>query len=376
MSTSHDAPARVRLAVVVLHHRGWDDTRACLETLARQGGADAMQVILVDNSGDADAVGRAQAWIAGGDGAAVVPPGHEPTRAASLVAVRGVPSERWTVLDEGDVPPGVTAAADATRPLARWTLVRAVNRGFGAGMNVGLRLALADPAVVATWLLNNDTWVDARAVCGILAAVARDADVGQWGTQVRWWNRPEVLQSDGGCEWFAWTARGRRTGDGVPIGAAGAGLATPRRIPWPGHCYGASWVLRNDAVRDVGLLSEAAIVYGEELDWTGRARGRWAAATIPGSVVWHREGATAGAGAAGPKSAFADLQGVAARLRITRRFFAAARPTVYLTVAAAAVWRAVVRRQPDRARAILRLLHAGDAALVVPPAGRPSAPLP
>ena len=363
--------AAALLAVVVLHHRGWDDTRACLETLARQRDADAMRVILVDNSGGGDTEARAAAWLAGESGATVTSP------STPHVPAHGAPSHRWTVLDERDVPAGVTPLADAARPLARWTLVRAVNRGFGAGMNVGLRLALADPAIAATWLLNNDTWVDAGAVGAILAALARDTDVGQWGTQVRWWDRPAVVQADGGCDYFPWTARGRRHGDGRAVTAAdGARLTPARRIPWPGHPYGASWVLRHAAVRDTGLLSEAALVYGEELDWTGRARARWHAATLPDAIVWHREGATAGGGAQGAKSAFADLHAIAARVRITRRFFAPAWPTVYCTLVAAALWRAVGRRQPDRARAILRLLHAGDAALPAPPAARSPAPTP
>jgi GT2 family glycosyltransferase len=352
------------LAIVVLHHRGWDDTRHCLETLARQHDAAAMRVILVDNSGDAEAASRAAAWLAGTDGATIAPPWRAESGHASPAPVRGVPTARWTVLDERDLPAGVTPAHEATRALARWTLVRAANRGFGAGMNVGLRLALTDPSVTATWLLNNDTAVHAGAVRAILGAVARDGDVGEWGTQVRWWDRPAVLQSDGGCRYVPWIASGGRTGDGDPVPAApDAPQGAARRIAWPGHCYGASWVLRQAAVRDVGLLSEVALVYGEELDWTGRARGRWGAATIPDAIVWHREGATAGGGRAGPKSVLADMHAVAARVRVTRRFFAAAWPTVYCSLLGAALWRLVVRRQPARARGIVRLLHGGDDAL-------------
>lgn len=365
------------IAVVVLHHRGWDDTRHCLETLAAQRDAEAMRVILVDNSGDADAAARAAAWIAATDGAVRTPPWHDGAAASSPVAMRGVPGARWATLDERDVPSNVTPLADAARPLAHWTLVTAQNRGFGAGMNTGLRLALADPDVSATWLLNNDTAVSPTAINAIRGAVVRDRDVGQWGTQVRWWDRPDVLQSDGGCDYRPWTASGARAGDGHRVGSPGDPYATALRIPWPGHPYGASWVLRHEAVRDIGLLSEAALVYGEELDWTARARPRWAAATIPDAIVWHREGATAGGGSVGPKSAFADMHAIAARIRITRRFFAAARPTVYCLLVGAALWRLVARRQPARARGILRLLRHGDAALPsVVAALRPPSPRP
>lgn len=352
------------LAVVVLHHRGWDDTRHCLESLARQAAHASMRVILVDNSGDADAEARATAWLAATDGATIAPPRTGADTASAPRRAQGAPAGRWTVLREEDVPAGITPADRAARPLAHWTLVRATNRGFGAGMNVGLRLALADPAVTATWLLNNDTWVDDRAVGAILAAVARHGDVGQWGTQVRWWDRPDVLQSDGGCDYRPWTASGRRTGDGaLADGAPGDPYRVPRRIPWPGYCYGASWVLRQAAARDVGLLSEVALLYGEELDWTERARDGWTAATIPEAIVWHREGSTAGGGATGPKSVIADMYGMAARIRVTRRFFAPAWPIVYCLLLGAALWRLVVRRQPARARGIVRLLHGGDAAL-------------
>ncbi len=359
------------LAVVVLHHRGWHDTVACLESLARQRGAARLRTILVDNGDDPSTAARAAAWLAG-DGAEGLEAPHD-TLATHWWPLRGVPGAQWHARAEADV---AATIAPGTTSLPAWSYVRAAsNRGFAAGMNLGLRVALGDPTVVAAWLLNNDTVVDAGATDAILDAVARDADVGQWGTQLRYVDRPDVVQSDGSCRWRRWTARSVRCGDGVPASALPPAPAGAR-LPWPAYVYGASWVLRAAAVREVGLLAEDAIVYGEELDWAARARGRWAAARIPAAIVWHREGASAGGRAVGPKSAFADLHGIAARIRLTRRWFAEAWPTVYCTIVAAALGRRFLRRQPARARAILRLLREGDAALPAALAELRAAPVP
>ncbi len=325
-----------------------------------------MRVIVVDNGAEAELAALLQRWLAG-DACELPAPSADDPLAPRWWPTRGVPTARWQRLSEAALP-----AAPAT--CAPWTYVRAAaNRGFGAGMNVGLRVALADPDVHATWLLNNDTVVDAHAVAAIRARVAMDATVGQWGTEVRYHAAPHVRQSDGRLAWSPWFARGSRMGDGEHVDARAATARevraadttarADRRLVWPEAVYGASWVLRHAAVREVGALSEAALLYGEELDWAARARGRWEGAVIPEAIVWHREGATAGGGQSGPKSAVADLWGIAARLRLTRRFFVWALPTVYFGLVGAAAWRLLVRRQPDRAKAIVRLLVQGDRAL-------------
>jgi GT2 family glycosyltransferase len=333
-----------RLAVIILQYGNWQDTVACLQSLVSSVEAGLARVIVVDNASIDDSAAQVVRWI---DGAhALGPPPPDDPLVEHWHPLAGCAGAQWQ---------SVTADA-ATTPSA-WTFVQSrVNRGFAAGMNVGLRIALADPSVDTLWLLNNDTVVAPGAVPAIVAAVdASPGTIGQFGTTVCHYDRPTVLQTIGWCRWNPWLATAERIGDGALT------TARPRdTVQHPGYVYGASWVLRSDALRDVGLLSEEGFLYGEELDWSCRAASRWQTGLIEAAVVWHREGATIGARASTPRarSELADLCGISARLRLTRRFFPRQRPAVYSSLFGAVLNRL---RQGDarRAAAVLRLVLAG-----------------
>ena len=345
------------ITVIVLQHGRWRDTVACLQSLApcvQQGTA---RVIVVDNASPDESVAHLHLWIRGGLPASPRPV-HD-TVAAHWWPLRGAASE-WCVLD---------AQSPERRELAPWTLITVPeNGGFAVGMNTGIRAALADSRTDAVWLLNNDTVVAPGTVDAITTALATSpADVGQFGMTVCYYDRPTIVQSVGWCRWNSWLATTHRVHDG-------ASLAQPlsRDAHMPGYVYGASWVLRASALRDVGLLSEDGFLYGEELDWACRAATKWRSSLIADALVWHREGASIGVGArdVGSRSEVADLNGISARLRITQRFFPARLPAVYSSLFGAALNR-LRRGDTRRAIAVARLVLAGG--LPVPtPSERPT----
>ncbi len=334
------------LAIIVLQYGRWRDTVACLQSLVPSVRAGLARVIVVDNQSPDDSVASLHAWIAG-----TLPPSPRPvhdTVAAYWWPLQGAATV-WTV-------PGVDHASQVPDS-SPWTLVHSdANRGFAAGMNQGIRVALDDPQVDAVWLLNNDTVVSPTSVEAIRASLdTASTSVGQFGTTVCYYDRPTIVQSVGWCRWNSWLATADRVHDG-------ASLAQPlsRNPRLPGYVYGASWILRAAALRDVGLLSEESFLYGEELDWTCRAEPRWQSILIPDALVWHREGASIGAGAArtAARSEFVDLCGISARLRLTHRFFPQRLPAVYSSLFGAVLNR-LRRGQPHRAAAVAKLVLAG-----------------
>ncbi len=331
------------LAIVVLQHGHWRDTVACLQSVSGAVTGDLARVIVVDNASTDDSVARLHEWIAGALPYAARPV-HD-TVASHWWPLTGA-GARWNM-----------AATTTTGVLPHWSLIPlGENAGFAAGMNAGIRRALGDPAVDAVWLLNNDTVTSLDAVAAVRTAIDQSPPtVGQFGTTVCYYDRPTIVQSVGWCEWNAWLATGERVHDG-------ASLAQPlsRDTRRPGYVYGASWVLRAAALRDVGLLSEDGFLYGEELDWSCRAAPAWGTVLIADATVWHREGATIGAGAArtSARSELVDLCGISARLRLTRRFFPERLPTVYSSLFGAALNR-LRRGDPRRAVAVARLVLAG-----------------
>ena len=335
-----------RIAVILVQHGQWQDTVACLQSLVFAVSAGDARVIVVDNASPDDSLEQVTRWI---DGAGVDTPRpvHD-TVAAHWWPLAGASGASWALLPE--------SWREASKPAPCTVCARTVNDGFAAGMNHGIRIALDDPKVDGIWLLNNDAVVDGGAVAAIRQALA-DAPprVGQFGTTVCYYDRPTIVQSVGWCEWNAWLATSRRVHDGASLNQP-----LTREVREPGYIYGASWVLRPAALRDVGLLSEDGFLYGEELDWTRRAAGRWEPRLIADATVWHHEGATVGAGARriAQRSELADLCGISARLRLTRRFFPGRLPTVYLSLLGAIVNR-LRRGDLRRAAVVARLIMGG-----------------
>ena len=141
------------------------------------------------------------------------------------------------------------------------------NRGFAAGCNVGVRMALGRPATRYVWLLNND----ARPGPGAMEALVREAgehpravlgatviDAGEDGDR---------LQLAGGTAYFPATTRI------VPQHAA-ALPADVDSLPEPrlDYVYGASLFASAAMYRDIGLLDEMFFLFYEELDLCRRAR--------------------------------------------------------------------------------------------------------
>ncbi|MCC7053632.1 MAG: glycosyltransferase family 2 protein [Gemmatimonadaceae bacterium] len=342
------------LAVVVLQYGRWRDTVTCLQSLVPAVRAGLARVIVVDNASPDDSAARVRGWIHGGC-TGTARPVHD-TVASHWWPLDGDPDATWQLLDDDqEAPPRA----------APWAFVTSGdNRGFAAGMNTGIRVALSDARVDAVWLLNNDTVVDGPCVQAIRAALdAAPATVGQFGTTVCYYDRPTIVQSVGWCRWNAWLATSQRLHDGASLAQPLSRIPTP-----PGYVYGASWVIRAAALRTVGLLNEESFLYGEELDWSCRARG-WSTRLVAEAVVWHREGATIGAGvrAVQARSELADLCGISARLRLTRRFFPGRLPAVYSSLFGAALNR-LRRGDRRRAAAVARLVLAGGL-----PAPRPTA---
>ena len=343
------------LAIVVLQYGRWHDTVSCLQSLVPAVQAKLARIIVVDNASPDDSVARLHAWI---DGAlpSVPRPVHD-TVAPHWWPLSGA-AAKWAVRS-------AAARVDCALADTAWTLIPSHdNRGFAAGMNHGLREAMADPRIDAVWLLNNDVVVSPECVAAVRTAIDRaPLNVGQFGMTVCYYDRPTIVQSVGWCRWNSWLASTHRVHDG-------ASLSQPlsRDAHMPGYVYGASWVLRTDALREVGLLSEESFLYGEELDWTCRATPRWQVQLIPDALVWHREGATIGAGRDQPaaRSELVDLCGISARLRLTQRFFPQRLPAVYSSVFAAALNR-LRRGDPKRAAAVARLVLRGGL-----PAPRPA----
>jgi len=221
------------IAAVVLNWNRRDDTLACLASLEGQAGPDAVdrRVILVDN-GSSD---------------------------GTVDAVRAAfPAVEVITLPE--------------------------NRGYAAGVNVGIRHALAGGADW-TLLVNNDTDAEPDTL-GRLLAAAQDPTAGLITPTIYYYDDPSVV----------WPSAGWRRK--LTLAAFDTTARPPSRHPYDVEWTTGCWLLVRRAVwESVGLFDERFGVYFEDHDLCLRVRAAgWRILHVPGATARHRVAQSTGTG--------------------------------------------------------------------------------
>jgi GT2 family glycosyltransferase len=173
-------------------------------------------------------------------------------------------------------------SAEAIR--ARFPNVRILplpeNRGYAGGNNAGIRWALEHDAG-AVLLLNNDTRVERNFLAPLVELLNNNPRAAAVSSAILRYDSPQAL-TEAWLELYFGYGLVRRVGvNGMP----GEGYDSIRQVD---VALGCSWILRREALEEIGLLDEAYFAYHEDVDWCTRA-GKAALLVYyhPFSRVWH-----------------------------------------------------------------------------------------
>lgn len=316
--------------VVLLNWNGWRDTIECLESVFRLEGQRFVAVVC-DNASSDGSMDRIVAWARGEHAAANTP------FLASAPIAKPVAFDRVSRI-EAERGPAVAA------PLV--LIDNGANLGFAGGCNVGIRYALTRADCAHVWLLNNDSVVEPATLRELVAVCESRPRVGICGSQVRYYDAPQRVQTFGGLlnRWFCTT---HSIACGVESSMVKAAPAQIDYVP------GASMLVTRAFLEQVGLMAEHYFLYFEEIDWAERGRGRFDLAVCRTSLVYHRGAASIGSpadgGERGMRSEYFLLRG---RVLFAKRFYRARLCVVYLGLLASICTR-VRRGQWRRARVAL-----------------------
>lgn len=332
------------VAVIIVNWNGWVDTIECLESVFRND-YPRYRVVVCDNDSMDGSLQHIRAWADGKLDAAVSP--HNTLRGFSFPPVpKPVPYRECA-------PGEAESDGEPTDRHPRLTLLRTgANLGFAGGANVGLRYMLARPMLRYAWLLNNDAVVSPDALVHLVRRMQARPDAGMCGSTVRYYHTPEMIQALGGAKYWKWLGATWHIGIGQAISAPVNGHQVERDLS---YVLGASMLVSRSYVEDVGLMSEDYFLFFEELDWAIRGRERYALVYAPDSLVYHKEGASIGTSwDSKQRSLMAEYFHVRNRLRLTRKFYPSALPTVYAGVMVSLLKR-MREGQWDKARMIAKL---------------------
>jgi GT2 family glycosyltransferase len=221
---------RQRIGAVVLQYRFWPHTKATIDALLTQE-LPPDHVVVVDN--------------ASGDGSV-----EEIRRSLPLVEV---------------------VEADD-------------NRGYGAGMNLGLE-RLEAAGADAVLLLTQECLLAPGALGALSQRLSDDPSLGAVGPLLAYRSRPDTLQSAGGLidrrTWHAHRVR-------LPARLADWVGRDPHRVDW---LNGAAMLLRTEAVRAAGPIDDQYFLYFEEVDYCQRLRNAgWLLECVPAALAWQEPG--------------------------------------------------------------------------------------
>jgi GT2 family glycosyltransferase len=155
------------------------------------------------------------------------------------------------------------------------------NLGFAGGSNIGIRYALERNAEYV-WLLNNDTQAAADALSALIEKASSDRRIGAVASVCYYADSPSKVQAWAGARVNLWIGYGRLS-------------TVPHPDDWFQALYGASMLLRCDALREAGLLDEGFFHYWEEAELCLRlVQKGWRLAAAPGSRILHKVSASTG----------------------------------------------------------------------------------
>jgi GT2 family glycosyltransferase len=334
-----------KVYIVVLNWNNAPDTLECLESLCRLD-YPAFEIVLCDNASTDGSIAMIEQWARG----EIPAPCRSIDPAIRALSQPPVPKP-IAVIKLDDRHAGVGARTEG----CMLTIVQLnENRGYASGNNAGIRYAQRRGDAAFIWILNNDTVVTPGALSALVSRAARDPRIGLCGSLLMHYDDPGRVQAAGGAIYRPAIAvpsilgAGERH-HGVPVAAE-----VEKRMS---YVVGASMLVSAAFAEQVGPMREDYFLYFEELDWVMRSNGRFGLGYAPASVVYHKEGSTAGSSSDWrTRSRISDLCAIRNRLLITRRYFAPYYPLVFATIVLVLV-RRLLRGQPDRAKEVLRILR-------------------
>lgn len=332
--------ARPKVWVILVNWNGWRDSIECLESVLRLAYSH-FGVIVCDNNSSDGSLEAIAAWAAG------IREYESPLGSLARLSTPPLPKPIHCLLldDPADFKPDM---ADVPLLLVR----TGRNLGFAGGNNVGIRIALSDPACRFVWLLNNDTVVDPVCLDRMVDVANGNPSIGITGSLISFYSQPDVVQALGGGRFFPRRVAGYLHGHCLRTTAITTAIKSyaNRNLEW---VSGVSMLVSRRFVERIGEMEECYFLYFEEIDWALRAGSEFKNGLAHDAQVYHKAGSSTGERAGSTFSAYFQCR---ARFKLYRKLLPRLLPLCYLRTAKDCLG-AFFRHERGKAGAIFRAVR-------------------
>ena len=298
------------VGVVVVTYNASDVIIDCRESLLSSYDAD-LRIVVVDNNSPDETVETIRTWATEGSG-------HSITN-----------SPYYIYRPHEDICLTKTVPQAGATEIA--LLETGGNFGFAAGVNAGLKLLQADPAIDYFWILNPDCIAENTTASTLVNYAQNVGDFSVIGGRVFYKEPHLTIQSDGGRINFL-------TGICIPFNLYQTGRTTPApNEAQLDYISGAHMFISRTFLNQAGLMPEDYFLYYEEIDWCCR-RGNLPIRFCAEAAVHHDGGHSLGSATInkGPSSVSSYFTG-RSRMKFVRRYKPLALPITFLYSAAQAL---------------------------------------
>lgn len=304
-----------RVCIIIINYCSAKDSISCIQSLLKSDFKD-YKIILIDNASDDGSLASIKEW-----------------------AANNCSDTKFIDKDEHE-------SADA---IAKLTIVAAQeNRGFAAGNNIGIRLALNTEHPEYIWLLNNDTEVLPNTLSEYYNCAGKDNGEILGAKLFEYYDRNKIQAVGGRFNRYLMTSSHIGEGE-MDEGQYDTGL---RNLD---YVIGASMFFTSAVFDRIGLLNEDYFLFFEELDICTRAtKAGFSMGFCPNAIVYHKGGATIG-GKGTHKSKLADYHGIRSKIIFIKTHYSGLRPMLYISLSASIVLR-ILRGKALRAKDVLYLM--------------------
>lgn len=331
----------LKTAIVIVNWNGWEDTVRCVSACGHLDGFSGA-VFVVDNASTDGSFGQIVAWCRGD---LVVPTTSADERIAALEQKSLTPLNFAAAGDPVVMADRVRDEGLLSRGL--YIIQSEVNRGFGGGNNVGLRLAMLDPDCQLFWLLNSDAIPEPDALNVLESICLMMTQPLVSGSVLLNYDDPMTVQALG-ADMSHLTLKTTHVLKNAPVST----LNTYNAVHSTGAPIGAAMMINRTFIERLGMFDERMFLYYEEQDLVSRLPAR-KSFVCTRSRVYHKGGqSTKGGQTLADRSVRADYEFLKSRTLLARKIGGPVALVSILTMTLSLAKRLFVKRA-DLARHVI-----------------------